>query len=89
MDVFLSNLVYAILKAEKNTLNLLQAAMTTMSPCHDHRAAACHLPGFDCLSDEQVLHILLYMDVDTLLRFGRCLSLHAPNFPPFCLLINL
>ena len=30
-----------------------------------------HLPGLNCLSDEQLLPILLHMDPDTLLNIGR------------------
>ena len=33
-----------------------------------------HLPGLDCLSDEQAVPILMHMDVDTLLHAGRYLS---------------
>ena len=30
-----------------------------------------HSAGFDCLSDEQTLCILMFMDPDTLMQFGR------------------
>ena len=33
-----------------------------------------HSVGFDCLSDEQTLCILMFMDPDTLMQFGRYLT---------------
>ena len=33
-----------------------------------------HIVGFDCLSDEQALHILMFMDADTVINFSRYLG---------------
>ena len=30
-----------------------------------------HPIGFDCLSDEQTMHILMFMDPDSLMNFSR------------------
>ena len=38
-----------------------------------------HSAGFDCLSDEQTLCILMFMDPDTLMQFGR-FATHSKSF---------
>ena len=38
---------------------------------HVCRQKKDHSAGFDCLSDEQTLCILMFMDPDTLMQFGR------------------
>ena len=38
---------------------------------HVRRQKKDHSVGFDCLSDEQTLCILMFMDPDTLMQFGR------------------
>ena len=38
-----------------------------------------HIVGFDCLSDEQALHILMFMDADTVINFSRFPSIKNQN----------
>ena len=41
---------------------------------HVCRQKKDHSAGFDCLSDEQTLCILMFMDPDTLMQFSRFLT---------------
>ena len=38
-----------------------------------------HPIGFDCLSDEQTLHILMFMDPDSLMNFSRFLIIYIKS----------
>ena len=46
---------------------------------HMCRQKKDHSVGFDCLSDEQTLCILMFMDPDTLMQFGR-FATHSKSF---------
>ena len=36
-----------------------------------HRVDGDHRPGFDCLDDLQVINLMLYLDVDSLINLGK------------------
>ena len=68
--IFTSSAIYSKAKTKlsqsqkRKISNLLQAD-------HFCRLKGSHQVGLDCLSDEQVLPILMHMDVDTLLHCSR------------------
>ena len=46
----------------------MDVVLKIISKAHSCRLDGEHMPGLDCLSDGQILPILLAMDPDTLLR---------------------
>ena len=59
------DLVTKMMSAVLNIAPTLFVGHLCQNPTDDH------LPGLNCLSDEQLLPILLHMDPDTLLNIGR------------------